>query len=624
VGTLVLGDIRREGDSLAFEAKVHDVASGDRLATEIIRAERLADPRALFDSLTARILRVSGAPAGERPGLVSQTTRSLEAYRAYIRGSAALQAFATDSADLHFSRAVELDSTFALAYIGLRNSEAWRPVGSDQEKRRQFIAKAEAHSQALPPRLKLLVQYHSAYENDQFRQARSIAEELIARDSSDVEAWYQLGEAHFHHGSARFPHPDTLGNIGKALAAFRRTRSLDPSYTLAYLHMVQVLRTCSAAGQFVCLSDSAAYGEPNALEARFGAEAMAQMRQAAADSQVSAAYQWVAATPNTVRAREMLAEILVQRGRYREAGNQAAFLRELGLESLARVLEAVALHAQAQFPEAVERIREVGESARDSLLGISPDIYLAAAGILHDGGQTRPAAEMWRNALRGWPIDTVPVYGVPIPKHLLITFGEFLALAASEVDSAHLSRAAQDWLTALGESVDDTVAYRTILSGRSNAEGGPASPYLMSYLTSRDTTILAHFLDYTERDTWSSARAQLALARGDTARARALLAGHTEPGSVTTFASPEDFIETYAWADLESRLGEPSAALETYQRLDNAVRSFGPEGTEVTGLLIRSWAERGALYQRLGDRDKAIEMYQKFIDAWREGGEDAH
>jgi tetratricopeptide (TPR) repeat protein len=35
--------------------------------------------------------------------------------------------------------------------------------------------------------------------------------------------------------------------------------------------------------------------------------------------------------------------------------------------------------------------------------------------------------------------------------------------------------------------------------------------------------------------------------------------------------------------------------------------------------LIQSWAERGALYQQLGQRDAAIEMYEKLIDAWRDG-----
>jgi TolB-like protein len=76
VGTLVLGDIRREGRLLTIEAKVHDVRSGERLATEIVQGQSGSDPRFLFDSLAARILQVSGAPPGERPGVVAQTTHA--------------------------------------------------------------------------------------------------------------------------------------------------------------------------------------------------------------------------------------------------------------------------------------------------------------------------------------------------------------------------------------------------------------------------------------------------------------------------------------------------------------------------------------------------------------------
>src|SRR5205823_8487692 len=91
VGTLLLGDVRREGDSLAIEAKVHDVRCGDRLATYIVRAAWSSDPRPLFDTLAARILGTSGAPPGERPTVLAQTTSSIAAYRAYLEGSAALQ-----------------------------------------------------------------------------------------------------------------------------------------------------------------------------------------------------------------------------------------------------------------------------------------------------------------------------------------------------------------------------------------------------------------------------------------------------------------------------------------------------------------------------------------------------
>ncbi|MEE8061387.1 MAG: serine/threonine-protein kinase, partial [Gemmatimonadales bacterium] len=213
VGTLVLGDIRREGDSLAIEAKVHDVASGNRLATEIVRAGLDADPRPLFDTLAARVLSVSGAPPGERPGLVAQTTNSLEAYRAYLLGVEALQRFDLDEARTSFNLAVELDTTFALAYLRLRDVDGWIGVESDPAQRREWTVKAQAHSASLPPRIKTLVQFYVAYENGELGRARGLAEELIGYDSTDVEAWYQLGEAHFHDDAARYPHEPSYGNL---------------------------------------------------------------------------------------------------------------------------------------------------------------------------------------------------------------------------------------------------------------------------------------------------------------------------------------------------------------------------------------------------------------------------
>ena len=63
-------------------------------------------------------------------------------------------------------------------------------------------------------------------------------------------------------------------------------------------------------------------------------------------------------------------------------------------------------------------------------------------------------------------------------------------------------------------------------------------------------------------------------------------------------------------------LGEPREAIDIYGRLDStSARLANPF------LQVRSWAERGALYQQLGDRDKAIEMYEQFIAAWA-GGDD--
>src|SRR5205823_14556204 len=124
-GKLLLSDVRREGASLPIEAKVHDVGSGDRLATHIVRAAWGADPRPLFDTLAARILGTSGAPPGERPSVLAQTTSSIAAYRAYLEGSAALQRLQLESAQPLLERAVALDSGFALAYLQLYAAGGW-------------------------------------------------------------------------------------------------------------------------------------------------------------------------------------------------------------------------------------------------------------------------------------------------------------------------------------------------------------------------------------------------------------------------------------------------------------------------------------------------------------------
>ena len=164
VGTMVIGDIRREGDSIAIEAKVHDVSSGDRLQLRVVKAGIGDDPRPKFDELAALILGTNGAPPGERPSILAQTTTSLEAYRAYLAGTAALQRFETDSAKAYLDRAVAIDSNFALAYLRLRDVAGWTiqagdPIDSSpvRDGRRAIecfaAAKAEA-ARCVPPRLR--------------------------------------------------------------------------------------------------------------------------------------------------------------------------------------------------------------------------------------------------------------------------------------------------------------------------------------------------------------------------------------------------------------------------------------------------------------------------------------
>jgi serine/threonine-protein kinase len=585
VGTLVLGDIRRQGDSLAIEAKVHDVATGDRLATEIIRTGRDADPRMVFDSLAGLVLHVSGAPPGERPDLVAQTTNSLEAYRAYLRGTEALQQFDVDEARAAFTEAIELDSTFALAYLRLRDADGWAGLQAQPEKRRDWTAKAQTHSGNLPPRIRTLVQFYVAYESGEMVRARELANQLIAKDSSDVEAWYQLGEAHFHDNPGSIPRQPEYGNMGMALRAFDRVLQLEPRYLLAYQHLIDVLGNCSRNNPWLCLADSAVYGPRDSLDVWYGADEVARIMAEQRARRIDAAYAWVDAAPQSGHARSNLVQLLMNEERPAEARAQLNALRATGAGTEAAVWEGRLLLREEQYAAAADTFEAVLDDPaimRILLTGNGPEVAFDA---LASGGR----------------LARVEAF-----------FLEIMEVVAG-MSNERTRALAPWWLDAMERLYgDDSTTYQRALS---------ATGYtlLQAYVTTRDTTILSRYLariDTAGSRTWRTMDAHLAWARGDTAQARMRVEAQVENADDLEFAGEFGGPRAWAWADLLAEMGDPAGAIAVYGWFDStSTRMSHPT------LQVRSWAERGALYQQLGERDRAIEMYQKFIDAWA-GGDD--
>jgi serine/threonine protein kinase/tetratricopeptide (TPR) repeat protein len=614
VGTLVLGDIRREGDSLTIEAKVHDVETGDRITTEIVRADMSTDPRPIFDSLAVRILQLSGAPAGERPDIMAQTTRSLDAYREYLAGTAALQLLEVDSAKAHLNRAVELDSTFALAYIRLRDADGWVLFEQDPQIRRELVAKAMAYSDDLPLRYRLLVQFHSAYESGQYRRARRLAEQMIERDSVDVEAWYQLGEAHFHDEAGHVPHSDTLGNLGKALNAFERALALDSGYVLAYQHITDVLGACGYNNPWLCLADSAIYAPQDELKDRYGQATVDRERERARDKRLEAAYGWVAAAPRSYRARSTLINLLIAHERYDEVEGQALALEAEGRSSTALAWRGRVLYSRAEYAAAAdmmsqatatpENIRELG-----SMQLIGEPINALAGGARFD--DLRGFAEQLLTILP--EMVSAGATNVEYPRALMAQLLELQLLAQGDLQGAASGHRVHAWLDTLDQN------YEPGSDEHQLRWAGAGSTILASYMNSRDTTVLARFIaqiDTSQSRTWRTMLAHLAFERGDSATARARLEAHFQNRDSVEIAPEPGTVRLFAWADLMARLGDTEEAARAFELFDTYVQ---PGGWPV--LHVRSWAERGAVYQLLEEEEKAIEMYERFVAAWDGGDE---
>jgi tetratricopeptide (TPR) repeat protein len=76
-------------------------------------------------------------------------------------------------------------------------------------------------------------------------------------------------------------------------------------------------------------------------------------------------------------------------------------------------------------------------------------------------------------------------------------------------------------------------------------------------------------------------------------------------------------LNRYAWADVLAALGERRRALDIYEQLDSTRREvLVPTASQI--MHVMSLAERALLHEQLGERERAIELYDAFVEAWQD------
>ena len=197
VGAVLQGSIRRSGERLRVTAHLVDVDDGYDLWSETYERstnEIFAVQDEIRDAV-AGTLRIPSAGDSTLPPL--RLTRNLAAYDAYLAGSYLLEQFTPGSASRainYLTRAVRLDTSFALAYTAL--AEAYLRRGGVESE---------------PPLVAVPL-------------AREAAARALELDSTLAEAHTTLGDIEF--GFER--------NWRNAEVHFRRAIALEPSWPEAY------------------------------------------------------------------------------------------------------------------------------------------------------------------------------------------------------------------------------------------------------------------------------------------------------------------------------------------------------------------------------------------------------
>ena len=227
-GHVLLGDVVGTPPSVVVNASVVN-ARGTVVGRASAQGPHTELP-ALVDRLVAQLLSASEDP--QRLGALTST--SLPALRSYLEGQAAYRRGRYADAVAHFGRALDLDSTFALAGLGLSLADGWAGMGHARERGR---AAAWRWRERLSQRDRALLDAHvgPVYPRPPTVRQRLSAVEAALRLSPDrVELWYELGDLHYHYGRL-LGIPSWESEAEKAL---RRALAADSTFSAPIHHLV--------------------------------------------------------------------------------------------------------------------------------------------------------------------------------------------------------------------------------------------------------------------------------------------------------------------------------------------------------------------------------------------------
>ncbi|MGW8282747.1 MAG: hypothetical protein ACWGON_05565, partial [Gemmatimonadota bacterium] len=264
VGTLIAVTTEVDGDVAALEAMLYDVSSGTQISRPIQVSASIADVDGLVAPVTQEILQLRDRDVPLET--LRSESSSPVAHREFQAGLDALFDWRLLEAERHFRESIREDPEFALPvhYLALtlywmtsRNPERILDVGPEIARLSQ-TADALANERGLRPGLRDHVSAFRAFWEGDYDLARARYRELIAADSTDVEAWLLLGAVEFEDpwsiesaNGALLPRQD----LNLSRTAFETAAHLAPELPLSYGHLFAIDRlvadaalrgTCSA------------------------------------------------------------------------------------------------------------------------------------------------------------------------------------------------------------------------------------------------------------------------------------------------------------------------------------------------------------------------------------------
>lgn len=561
-GRYLVGDLVGVGKQVQLSAALHDASRGAVVASASVvgSADSLL---AMVDALTGRLLsRLAVARDTGLTQLAAVTTPSLPALLAFLAGEEALRAGHDAQAVAAFRDATALDTSFALAFYRLAVSATWVSLPDLVDPKVPAEA-ALRHSRRLTPLARDLLGAYVAYRSLRADEAEHAYLTVATGRPDNVEAWYMLAETRFHYNFFR-------GRTSReSIAAFRRVLALDPGNPHVLIHLARI---AALDGDVVAL-----------------------------DSLVTS---YLAIHADAQRALEMRALVAFVRG---DSANRAAIIegaRDADDVVWSSLLQGVLMTAQ-NFGAAVELAPHFAANVESPYVRVLGGRALTDLALARGQLSARaPAALSGALFDRDWSLES----------QAFVAANPWFKLPRAMISAIRDSISARHSPPALVQTHESaSAAYAAVMQ-----------KYLLGALSVRlgDTLtasrMVGKLVDLSRRDAAlalvdtelaSALRADLARARGDRRGALAELERFRAlaiPGTVFGLAR-WGTRERFARAELLLELGRFDEALEVYGSFESQYDLL---------YMAPSHLRRAEIHERLGNRERAIFHYSRFVDMW--------
>ena len=390
IDALVIGSFTKLGDRFVTDIKVLDVASKGSLGVAKADGRGLESIPEQVDKLSRQISRGVGLSERkieetQRP-IIDVTTSSVDAYTYFLKGRDALEKLYHPEAVEDFTRATEIDSTFAAAYLFLGKAHA---AAFNSAEATKAYTKALRHAAKATERERLYInaEYAVSVENHRDEGIR-IYRELLEKYPREKYAWTFLGTLYRNGGMSR-----------EAIECDQRAVELDPTFgealnDLAYTHlfMANYDKALEVLKRYSALYPTDANPYDSMAEAYFG---MGKLDEAAR------MYEKAFALKPMMSTAMMLGYLRGMRGDYREAISWVE--RDMRLETLSGQLVAdyawrASFYAYTgEFNRALQDTRRafaIADSTGNAgMIGVTRQVE---GDLLYEWGRLDEARELFR------------------------------------------------------------------------------------------------------------------------------------------------------------------------------------------------------------------------------------